>query len=1338
MSFLLHLFRSCFVKHRLTLPFGIAAGAIVVLGVAVAWWQELEAQRLIRETVMSEARMIAAALDTKLIAQLNGDASDLRLPAFQNLQARVRQIQSASSTYRYVYLMGRDEQGVPFFFMGSAPDGTDDYSPPGQPYPENPPSLERAFDAQVEVLSPPVTDRWGQWVSALIPVKDPQTGALLAVFGMDLDAQRLSRYVIQRMLVPVALILLALLALLTTALMYQVQTEQLARRQTQSAFLGLERLNAELAEEIREHNAAELQLQLSYTQISEINAQLEEEISERKLAETAVEETKERLLHAIRVSQTGIFDHDHVADTLYWSPKLREIFGWGPDEPTSLQHFLTLVHPEDLPAVEADVAQAHNPAGDGIWDESYRVLLRDGAVRWVVSRSQTFFGGVDGARYPVRTVGATRDITDDKLAEQELQEAYSKLSEINQQLEEEVAERAGAERALAESEAQYRSLLESANDAILVFRDQHIVECNKQALAYFACEREDLLGHSMLDFLPEFQPAGEASVVAVQRWLAQALEGSPQHFECLHQRLTGETFLAEVSFNSINLAGVNFALGILRDISERRWMEQQLLNEKKFIEALFNSLPGTAYAIDETGHYVRWNCNYNKIMGFTDEEMAAIHVLDPIHPEDREHVTSMMQDANITGKGSSLLRAITKDGRTLPFYCTGVKVDLDGKPLIVGIGMEMAERLAIEDSLRETSEILQRVLDAVPQYICWKDRKSTYMGCNQAFCDLHGLAGPQDIVGKTDWDLRSTREQVEFYLACDQRVMISDQPEYRILETGTDKAGCEVWFETTKIPLHRSNGSVIGILVSIDDITERRQAELALSQSEERYRLLAETAHEMIAIWNLDGRISYANRAALDATGYDTEEIKVLDSISLIPPEELQKWDEISAARSDGDWRNRTFTTQIITKGALRIPVEVSSIPIRQNGKITGVMNVARDISDRLQAERARLQMLQAQKLEAIGTLAGGIAHDFNNILFAIIANAELMQDSFSGDSPDAQCLEQILLASQRAKELVQQILTFSRRSEAQPTPLNISLVAKEVVKLLRPALPSSIEMRIDVSGNASLVLADPTEIHQVLMNLCTNAAHALSGAQGLLEVSIKDVFFDEETVAAYSGLRPGEHVQLTISDNGCGMPPQVRERIFEPFFTTKDPGQGTGMGLSVVHGIITGLGGIVTVYSEVGRGTTFHVYLPAVAVAAPSAVQENDVALPRGTGRILVVDDERAVTDAVARVLQGLGYTVTQCNTSTQALELFQHDPLAFDLVLTDLTMPRMNGPALARALLTQRPELPIILCTGFSQSVSADTAAEIGICSYLAKPISRQALAQTVARLLGFTTAL
>jgi PAS domain S-box-containing protein len=408
------------------------------------------------------------------------------------------------------------------------------------------------------------------------------------------------------------------------------------------------------------------------------------------------------------------------------------------------------------------------------------------------------------------------------------------------------------------------------------------------------------------------------------------------------------------------------------------------------------------------------------------------------------------------------------------------------------------------------------------------------------------------------------------------------------------------------------------------------------------------------------------------------------------------------------------------------------SYSAKEKDFLTAIANTLAGVIERKQAEhdRAKLeaQLRQAHKMEAIGTLAGGIAHDFNNILGIIMGYAELALLKISGDDPLTENLQQVIRASHRAKDLVKQILTFSRQSEYTPQPLQPALIIKEVLKMLRASLPSAIEIRSNLTSN-SLVEADPTQIHQVIMNLCTNAGHAMRENGGILEVSLRDVEFRDSS--HHPDLFPGSYVQLSISDTGHGMTPEVRERIFEPFFTTKGIGEGTGLGLSVVHGIIKSYQGAITVYSEPGQGTTFNIYLPRLEDRISPETQAV-IFFPGGKERILFVDDEEALAELGRQALEHLGYAVVSRCSSVEALKAFAAQPEHFDLVITDQTMPQMTGTKLAQELLRLRPDLPIILCTGFSESISAERAKEIGIKDYIMKPLVISELAKTIRRVL------
>jgi CheY-like chemotaxis protein len=370
--------------------------------------------------------------------------------------------------------------------------------------------------------------------------------------------------------------------------------------------------------------------------------------------------------------------------------------------------------------------------------------------------------------------------------------------------------------------------------------------------------------------------------------------------------------------------------------------------------------------------------------------------------------------------------------------------------------------------------------------------------------------------------------------------------------------------------------------------------------------------------------------------------------------------------------------------------------------------------------------------MEAIGTLAGGIAHDLNNILYPIIGYTEMTMDDVPEDSVPRSNLEEVLKAANRAKGLVQQILAFSRQIEQERKPLKIQPIIKEALKLLRASLPSTIKITQNIDEDCASTLADTIQIHQVMMNLCTNAYQAMHDKGGVLEVALTEVDIGSGNLDPDLVLNPGQYLRLTVSDTGHGMEHAVMERVFHPYFTTKGPGGGTGMGLAVVHGIVKGYGGDITVYSEREKGTTFHVYLPRIDTGTlePKTIFKDLV--QKGNERILFVDDEAQIVRMVQQMLERLGYHVTARTSSVEALEAFRAQPDKFDLVITDLTMPNMTGTELTPKLVEIRPDIPIILCTGFSEVIAEEKAKAIGIREYLMKPVVQSEIAKSIRRVL------
>jgi signal transduction histidine kinase len=377
-------------------------------------------------------------------------------------------------------------------------------------------------------------------------------------------------------------------------------------------------------------------------------------------------------------------------------------------------------------------------------------------------------------------------------------------------------------------------------------------------------------------------------------------------------------------------------------------------------------------------------------------------------------------------------------------------------------------------------------------------------------------------------------------------------------------------------------------------------------------------------------------------------------------------------------------------------------------------------------------QLQQVLKIQAIGTLAGGIAHDFNNILFPIVGYTELTMDEVPEDSVAHINLEEILKAAHRAKDLVKQILTFSRQSGQERKPLQVQQVTLEALKLLRASIPASIDIVHNIDANCSPVMGDATQIHQIIMNLCTNGYHAMQDKGGKLEVSLKETYVGYDQTVQKIGMQPGNHVQLVVKDEGCGMDSSVLNRIFEPYYTTKEQGKGTGLGLSVIHGIIKNHRGDIAVTSAPGKGTVFTVNLPAIEETDAQTFIEPVNGAEKGTERILLIDDEEQIISMERKMLENLGYQVTARTDSVEALEEFSKQPQDYDLVITDMTMPHMTGDELAQKLLVIKPGIPVILCTGFNEDITEEKALEMGIQKFVMKPVIKKELATTIRSVL------
>ncbi len=515
--------------------------------------------------------------------------------------------------------------------------------------------------------------------------------------------------------------------------------------------------------------------------------------------------------------------------------------------------------------------------------------------------------------------------------------------------------------------------------------------------------------------------------------------------------------------------------------------------------------------------------------------------------------------------------------------------------------------------------------------------------------------------------------------------------------------------------------------VTVEHAIRSTRAEHELKRSEEEFRLTFENAKDTI-LWAdpVTRVIIKCNKAAESLLEKNRPEI-VGRRQTDFHPEAKRSYYERLFEKQVAQQGIVDQEAEIVTAQGKILPVEITSSVTTVGGRAI-MQSFVRDVTER---KRMELRFRQTQKMEALGTLAGGIAHDFNNILYAIIGFTELAMEDAAEDSLLRSNLERVLEAANRAGDVTNQILAFSNQVEQERKPIQIGPVVKDTLKFLRAVVPATIEMRREIDEDLGTVLFDPTQMNQLLMNLCNNSAHAMREKGGVLTVSVKNFEVDSELAARHRDLIPGPHLKLTVEDTGHGMSPGVLERIFEPYFTTKQPGEGTGLGLATVHGIVMRQGGAIHCESEPGKGTRFEVLLPVIKIE-PEEQIENDDGLPGGHERVLFVDDEQPIVDIARQMLQRLGYRVETRTSSIEALELFRHRPNEFDVVLTDMTMPNMTGLELAKELVAIRPELPVVLCTGFSRTVDVNGASAFGIREVISKPLLKGDMARAVRRAL------
>ena len=1027
-----------------------------------------------------------------------------------------------------------------------------------------------------------------------------------------------------------------------------------------------------------------------------------QDITEKRKAQEVLRRTRAALLEAQATAKIGSWEYDVAMDQPSWSQEMFRIFDRDParGEPKWMgtqEH----IDPRDWERLDQAV---HNAIEQGRpYREEFRIIRRDGSAIWAenIGRAQ-----LNEAGEVIKLSGTVQDIDERKQAEQ----------------------------AVSESEKKYRNLYSSIRDAILVAdSNRKIIDCNVAFTESFGYTLDEIRGQTssvLYESTEEYARMGwEIQEHSKDRIFVTNIN---------YRRKNGEVFSGETSVYYLYGEGgeVLGFVGLIRDVSGRVAAEQALQKSENRFRTAFESAPEGMALIDEQRRFVSVNKRLCEILGYSKNELLGKSFNRFTHPDDRQsgrdrwhQIIEKNFDKNRAEK-----RYIHKNGNIVWVQISNSAIrDEQGEvEYVLSHIYDITQRKNYQQDLIRERDLSQKYLDTAGVILLALDKQGRIEMINRQGCRVLGCKG-EEAIGR-DWFAnyipKDSRQRTQTIHANNMASMpelhsyvegpvVTESGEIRLIR----------WFNTV---IRDPEGNITGTLSSGEDITEYKAAQAAINQ----LAAIVNSSQDAITGKDLQGIITSWNEAAERIYGYSAEEA-IGQHISLLVPEDRRDEMEqvLDAIRQDQPMR--IYETMRRRKDGSLVDVSLSVSPVRDNtGQVVGAATIAHDISEIKRAseekEKLETQLRQSQKMEAIGTLAGGIAHDFNNILAAIMGYSELVLDGLPPDSESAQNLETVITAANRAKDLTYQILSFSRQTEHRKVSLDLEPLIKEILKMLRATLPSTIEIKQNVPAGTGKVMADPVQIHQILMNLCTNAAQAMEESGGVLSIALDVVDFDDLAAKRYLDLAPGQYQRLIVGDTGVGMDKEVLERIFEPFYSTKEVGKGTGMGLSVVHGIVKNYGGEITVYSEPGQGSTFNVHLPLAEGEQKKKPPLSAGELPRGSENILFVDDEPPLVDIGKKTLSRLGYQVQGFTSAQEALEAFKDAPEDFNLLITDYTMPKMTGVQLTNEILAIKPDLPIIMCTGFSERLNSIMAQELGVARLVMKPFMPGEIARVVREVL------
>jgi two-component system cell cycle sensor histidine kinase/response regulator CckA len=1058
---------------------------------------------------------------------------------------------------------------------------------------------------------------------------------------------------------------------------------------------------------------------LTYEELENRVRELEKEALERKRAEEVCRESEEKCRTLINASHDMIFKVDLEGAFLFANEAFEDILGYSFEEIVKINGF-DLVHPEDLRTVKERFAPLIE--GKRADNMEYRYRTKSGSYINIITNAAPLF---DSQGNVVAALGIAKDITELKLAEEALRKASDDLQEqvekrtaelasANEQLRQEIEERKRTEQALRESEEQYKALVESSIDGIVVIQNDEIVFVNKTMLEMFGCEgMDEMLGHIFTEFVsPECRDLMQGRGLDREEGV-----DVPGRYEFKALRRDGTQFEAELSVGAIRYQGGMARQVVVRNVTEQKRAKEALTaSEKQYRDLVDNAMVGIyRTTIDGDVLYVNKALSTMLKYGSPTEAMSASSLTRYKAPRDREVLVERLKKSGAVDNFE--VELLTTTGETKNVLLSAV-MDQDA---ITGMIMDITEQKTAEAALRESEAQKRAILDASVDMIMQVDTEMRIVWANKKAATVVNK-GPEDLIGHTCHKFFQNADAPCPGCPC-KKALETGSIEHGIMyQPAMDTVGESYW-EDYGVPLKDESGRVTGVIEIARNVTEKVKAEQALVEAKEDWEKTFDAINDMVMLLDTDHRIRQVNRSMAETFHESKERLVGKKCYEVVH----QQSRPISSCPLLVTMKTLKPYTAEITEPRMDKTFICSTSPVLDHEeKLTGYTHSLKDITE---SRHLEAQLLRATKLEAIGTLAGGIAHDINNVLMGIQGYTSLMLLHTGSAHPHFRNLKGIEHWVENGANLTRQLLGFARggKYEVKVTDLN-ELVEKSSEMFGRTK--KEIRIHRNYQQDTWQVEVDPGQIEQVLLNLYVNAWHAMPGG-GDLYIETGNVVLGESESRAFD-VEPGGYVKISVTDTGTGMDEATRRRIFDPFFTTKEMGRGTGLGLASAYGIIRNHGGIINVCSEKGKGTTFSIYLPATRKEFATEDRGVDYEVLRGTETVLLVDDEKMILQVAKRMLEKLGYVVLAADSGEQAVEVYEQHKDEIDLVILDMIMPDMSGGDTYDKMKEIKQKQKVLLASGYAANGQAASIMTRGCNGFIQKPFSIKKLSAAIRGIL------